>query len=81
MRYLIDKTMKLNQLRDQAFTTAKAHGWHEEEHSDRHFLMLIITELAEAVQADRNGKNRSFRSEFNVEKYFTGRSFTPEQYR
>lgn len=73
--------MKLNQLRDKAFDNAKAHGWHEEEHSDRHFLMLIITELAEAVQADRNGKNRSFRSEFNVKKYFTGRSFTPEQYR
>ena len=73
--------MNLNFLRDKAFHTAKEHGWHEEEHSDRHFLMLIITELAEAVQADRNGKNRSFRSEFNIKKYFTGRPFTPEQYR
>lgn len=47
--------MDLNELRDEAYETAKAHGWHEEEHSNEHYLALIITEIAEAVQADRKG--------------------------
>ena len=47
--------MDLNKLRDEAYETAKAHGWHEEEHSNEHYLALIITEIAEAVQADRKG--------------------------
>lgn len=47
--------MNLNELRDEAYSVAKANEWHEEEHSDEHYLMLIITEIAEAVQADRNG--------------------------
>lgn len=46
--------MDLNKLAKEAYENAKAHGWHEEEHSDEHYLMLIITEIAEAVQADRN---------------------------
>ena len=48
--------MDLNKLRDEAFEIAKAHGWHDEELQDETYLMLIITEIAEAVQADR--KNR-----------------------
>ena len=44
--------MNLNKLRDEAYSIAKANGWHEQEHSDEHWLMLIITEIAEAVQAD-----------------------------
>ena len=45
--------MNLNNLRDEAYSIAKANGWHEEEHSDEHWLMLVISEIAEAVQADR----------------------------
>ena len=45
--------MNLNELRDEAYSIANANGWHEEAHSDSHWLMLIITEIAEAVQADR----------------------------
>ena len=51
------KNMNLNELRDEAYSIAKANGWHEQEHSDEHWLMLIITEIAEAVQADRKGKH------------------------
>lgn len=47
--------MELNILRDRAYKTACEHGFHEEELSNRHFLMLVITELAEAVEADRKG--------------------------
>ena len=49
--------MNLNELRDEAYSIAKANGWHEEEHNDSHWLMLIITEIAEAVQADRKDKH------------------------
>lgn len=45
--------MNLNELRDCAYLTAKEHGWHDKELSDETYLMLIITEIAEAVQADR----------------------------
>lgn len=48
--------MNLNELRDKAYQCAIAHGWHEEKHSDEHYLCLIISELMEAVQADREGK-------------------------
>ena len=47
--------MNLNELRDRAYKTAKAHGWHDKELSDETYLMLIISEIAEAVQADRKG--------------------------
>lgn len=49
--------MNLNELRDRAYKTACEHGWHEEEHSDEHFLCLVISELMEAVEADRKGKH------------------------
>ena len=49
--------MDLNKLKDEAYSIAKANGWHDEEHSDEHFLMLIITEVAEAVQADRDNRH------------------------
>ena len=52
----------LNKLRDRAYLTAKAHGFHEKEISDKTYLMLIITEIAEAVNADRKGKH----AEINV---------------
>ena len=48
--------MNLNELRNRAYSIAKEHGWHDEEQRDEHYLMLIITEIAEAVNADRKGK-------------------------
>lgn len=49
--------MNLNTLRDEAFKIACDHGFHDIELSDEHCLMLVITELSEAVEADRKGKN------------------------
>lgn len=43
----------LNKLRDRAYKISKAHGFHEKELSDETYLMLIITDIAEAVNADR----------------------------
>ena len=48
--------MNLNKLRDKAYQCAVAHGWHEKDLSDEHFLCLVISELMEAVEADRKGK-------------------------
>lgn len=48
--------MNLNKLRDKAYQCAVAHGWHEENLSDEHFLCLVISEIMEAVEADRKGK-------------------------
>ena len=52
-----------NALRDRAYECAKAHGWHDEEHNVKHYLMFVVTELAEAVQADRKGRHAD-RQEF-----------------
>lgn len=49
--------MNLNELRDKAYQCAIEHGWHEEEYTDKHWLCLVISELMEAVEADRKGKH------------------------
>lgn len=49
--------MNLNELRDRAYKNAVAHGWHEEDKSDQHWLCLVISEIMEAVEADRKGRH------------------------
>lgn len=44
----------LNALRDRAYKTACEHGFHDEELSNEHCICLVISELMEAVEADRN---------------------------
>ena len=48
--------MNLNELRDKAYRCAVVHGWHDEDLSDEHFFCLVISELMEAVEADRKGR-------------------------
>lgn len=48
-------SINLNNLRDRAYKCACAHGFHHTELSNEHFLCLVITELSEAVEADRKG--------------------------
>ena len=49
--------MKINnELRDRAYQCACKHGFHDKVYSDEYWLMLIITEISEAVNADRNGR-------------------------
>lgn len=47
---------QLNRLRDEAYATSCNKGFHDGKRSDEHYLMLVITEIAEAVQADRKGR-------------------------
>lgn len=48
--------MNLNELRDKAYRNAVTHGFHDEELSNEHCLCLVISELMEAVKADRKGR-------------------------
>ena len=47
-------TEKLTKWSKEIYENAVVHGWHEEKHSPEHYLGLIMTEVAEAVEADRN---------------------------
>lgn len=58
------KAIDLNTLRDHAYKSACEHGFHDKELSDEHLIMLVITELAEAVDADRKGRKANV-NEFN----------------
>lgn len=46
----------LNNLRDEAYANACNHGFHNEILSNEHYLCLVISELMEAVEADRKGR-------------------------
>ena len=48
--------MNLNELRNRAYKTAREHGFHDKELSNEHLLCLVISELMEAIEADRKGK-------------------------
>lgn len=48
--------MEVQKYIDRAYKNACEHGFHDRELSDEHCLMLIICEIAEAVEADRKGK-------------------------
>ena len=47
---------KTNDYIKQAYDIACQHGFYEEKLSIEHCLMLVITEIAEAVEADRKDK-------------------------
>ena len=57
------KQINLDALSERAYNIACEHGFHDVELSDEHFLMLAISELSEAIEADRKGKR------FDKEKY------------
>ena len=48
------------ELIDRAYSCACAHGFHEEALSVEHYLMLVLSEIGEAVEADRKGKYGDF---------------------
>ena len=47
----------LNKLAQQIYEANKAKGFHDEKHSPEHMMCLVISELMEAVEADRKGKH------------------------
>ena len=41
---------------ERAYSNAVKHGWHEGKKPTAHWVMMISTEVTEAVQADRKGR-------------------------
>ena len=63
--------MSLNELRNKAYRNAVTHGFHDKELSNEHCFCLIISELMEAMEADRKGKHadrESFKSSYEDEE-------------
>ena len=63
--------INLNELRNRAYKTACEHGFHDKELSNEHCLCLIVGELMEAVEADRNNKyadRKSFKDYYEDEE-------------
>ena len=48
-------TEELNALKERAYKTAIAHGFHEEARPDAFYLGLVMSEAGEAINADRKG--------------------------
>lgn len=48
---------ELMKLVNRVHDNAVRHGWHEEKLSADHWLMMIITEVCEMIEADRKGKH------------------------
>lgn len=48
--------MNYNELTKLAHSNAVNHGFWEQKQSNEHCLCLVITEISEAVEADRNGQ-------------------------
>lgn len=40
----------------RAYGTACSHGFHDVERSDMHFMMLVLSEIGEMVEADRKSR-------------------------
>lgn len=47
---------KLHEWVDSAFSCSFMKGFHEEDFGVCHYLMLVLTEVSEAVEADRRGR-------------------------
>jgi len=48
--------MTLNELRDEAYQTAKEKGWHDSPRSPLEIHMLIVSEVAEATEEVRSAR-------------------------
>jgi len=55
--------MKINELSKLAHKTAVEKGFYDHERPITELVMLIVTELAEAVEADRHNDKDNFKEE------------------
>lgn len=72
------EAINLNKLRDEAYHNAVEHGWHDEDLSTEHFLCLVISELMEAVKAERKGKHAD---RIQFENYMSLRERSDEEFK
>lgn len=67
--------IKLNELKDRIYKNACEHGFHDEKHSLPHLMMLVITEISEAVNAYRVN---NYADRLMFEQNLCGPSLNPE---
>lgn len=53
---------RLAKLQQRIWDVATAHGWHEKPIPTAQYCGLIMTEMAEAIEADRNGRRADMES-------------------
>lgn len=53
---------RLAKLQQRIWDVATAHGWHERPIPTAQYCGLIMTEMAEAIEADRNGRRADMES-------------------
>ena len=53
---------ELNSLRDECHKIACEHGFERKQHSEQHAMCLVISELMEAVEADRKDRHANLKS-------------------
>lgn len=53
---------QINNYIDEINSIAVSHGWYEDRLSDSHYYMMIITEICEAIQADRRNSLAQMKS-------------------
>ena len=53
-----EKRRRTRKLVTDCYETACKHGFHDERVSVEHMLMLVLSEIGEAVEADRKGRSR-----------------------
>lgn len=62
------ENINLNELRNIAYKTACEHGFHDKILSEEHYLCLVISELMEAVEAERKGRlGKKCKSRFEMD--------------
>lgn len=54
MSNMILSFKELNELKDTIYATEAAHGFHDEKHTVDHELGMVLSEIGEAIDADRN---------------------------
>lgn len=54
---------RLNEFIAAAYKMARDHGFHDEEKSNSHWMMLVCTEIAEMVEADRKSRRTKLSGE------------------
>lgn len=57
---------------ERAYSCACAHGFHEEALSVEHYLMLVLSEIGEAVEADRKGRFVDLSELLSPQTFHTG---------
>lgn len=70
MRYSQIPKEEINQLAQDVFQNAVSHGWHDEKQPVEHWLCLVISELMEAVEADRKDRHANLESFNNAASVF-----------